>query len=212
MSTELTTEHFRRADEGDDAVFYSEPRLVKHIDEFACAALASYFQLTLPEDGNLLDLMSSWASHLPETPRYRRVTGLGMNQTELNENPQLTDRIVHNLAIDPKLPFEDASFDGCMITVSVQYLIHPITVFEEVARVLKPQSPCIVSFSNRCFPTKAVEIWQQLTSSGHAKLVGYYFDSTRLYGPHKFQDISPNSGRTDPLFVVCANSRYSRDQ
>jgi len=62
------------------------------------------------------------------------------------------------------------------------------------------------------FPTKAVEIWQRLTSSGHAKLVGYYFDATRQFGPHKFQDISPNKGQTDPLFVVCAHSTYSNDR
>ena len=159
MSFSITPHHLQRQDNSDDAVFYAEPRLVKHIDEPACAALTNFFTGILPPTGEILDLMSSYASHLPREAGYKSVVGLGMNEIELQANQQLSSYLVHNLAINPKLPFEDNSFDACIITVSVQYLVHPITVFKEIGRVLRPNCSCIVSFSNRCFPTKAVNIW-----------------------------------------------------
>lgn len=206
MFKQLLPECFRRTDETDDAVFYGQARLVKHIDDPACAALTSYFREMLPTDSDLLDLMSSCVSHLPKDIYYKSVTGLGMNQIELDENPQLTSRIVYNLADNPALPFDDNSFDGCMVTVSVQYLIHPIEIFREIARVLKPCRPCVISFSNRCFPTKAVAIWHHLNDSDRAKLIGHYFNTSETFEPYDISDVSPNPGQTDPLFIVCAKS------
>ena len=206
MDFDLTPEHFQRMDNSNDEVFYSEPRIVKHIDEPACAALTSYFSEILPRSGEILDLMSSCVSHLPESASYKDVVGLGMNKIELQANPQLSNYLTHNLAINPKLPFEDSSFDACTLTVSVQYLVHPISVFQEIGRVLRPNSPCIVSFSNRCFPTKAVMIWRQLNGEGHAQLVTHYFDSSGAFSASWKADISPNPGKTDPLFVVCARA------
>ena len=203
---ELLPEHFRRVDETDDAVFYSQPRIVKHIDEPACTALTKYFRKMLPPNGEILDLMSSCVSHLPEDIGYKKVVGLGMNQIELDANSRLSSYLVHNLAVNPKLPFENNSFDACTLTVSVQYVVHPISVFQEIGRVLKPNRPCIVSFSNRCFPTKAVSIWHQLSDMGHAQLVAHYFDGSGVFGPPETADISPNRGKTDPLIVVCAKS------
>ena len=206
MILELLPEHFRRVDETDDAVFYSQPRIVKHIDEPACTALTEYFRKMLPPNGEILDLMSSCVSHLPEDIGYKKVVGLGMNQIELAANSRLSSYLVHNLSVNPKLPFEDNSFDACTLTVSVQYVVHPISVFQEIGRVLKPNRPCIVSFSNRCFPTKAVSIWHQLSDMGHAQLVAHYFDGSGVFGPPETADISPNRGKTDPLIVVCAKS------
>ncbi len=203
-SDQLQPEHFQRVDETDDAIFYEQPRLVTHIDDPACAALNDYFRENLPAGGELLDLMSSCVSHLPWDVEYKSVTGLGMNQVELDENPQLTERLVHNLSNNPTLPFADNSFDGCMITVSVQYLIHPIHVFGEIARVLRPGCRCIVSFSNRCFPTKAVAIWHHMDDINHAKLVGYYFSEAEGFDTPEMADISPNPGDTDPLYIVTA--------
>ena len=193
-------------DETDDAVFYSQPRIVKHIDEPACTALTEYFRKMLPPNGEILDLMSSCISHLPENIDYKNVVGLGMNQIELEANSRLSSYLVHNLAVNPKLPFENNSFDACTLTVSVQYVVHPILVFQEIGRVLRPNRPCIVSFSNRCFPTKAVSIWHQLSDMGHAQLVAHYFDGSGVFGPPETADISPNRGKTDPLIVVCAKS------
>ena len=203
---ELLPEHLRRVDESDDAIFYSEPRLVKHIDPSACNALTDYFRVVLPTHGDILDLMSSCVSHLPDDHGYKNVIGLGMNEVELRENPQLTDFVIHNLSTNPKLPFDKNSFDACIITVSVQYLVYPISVFKEIARVLRSNCPCIISFSNRCFPTKAIAIWHQLSDEGHAQLVGHYFDASKSYKPYEIVDLSPKGGHTDPLYIVHANT------
>ena len=207
MDYTVPSEAFKRIDESDDEIFYREPRLVKHIDEPACTALTTYLNTALLPNSQVLDLMASCASHLPEEISYGGVTGLGMNQTELNNNPQLSSSVVQNLAINTKLPFDDCFFNICLITVSVQYLIYPIAIFNEIARVLIPGSPCIVAFSNRCFPTKAVAIWHQLTNTGHAKLVGQYFDATQKFEPYTVRDISPIGGQGDPLFVVSAKTQ-----
>lgn len=206
MDIPLSPQLFSRLDEGDDAVFYSEPRLVRHIDDTACASLTAFLDTVLSPGSNVLDLMSSYASHLPKDKKFASVIGLGMNQVELDENPQLTDSVVQNLAINTRLPFDDGAFQSCLLTVSVQYLVHPIAVFHEIARVLSPGSPCIVSFSNRCFPTKAVAIWHRLTSTGHAKLVSHYFNITGKFGPCTVQEMSPEKGQGDPLFVISANT------
>lgn len=203
----LPPEFFFREDETDDEHFYEQPRLVAHIDEPACAALNDFFREKLPENGELLDLMSSCVSHLPYDLSYKGVIGLGMNQVELDKNPQLTKTIVQNLSNNPILPFTDDSFDGCMISVSVQYLIQPLEVFSEIGRVLRPGGNCIVSFSNRCFPTKAISLWHKLSSEGHAKLVTYYFNKSSMFKAPVFDNISPNPGKTDPLFVVTASTK-----
>ena len=206
MTFELLPEHLRRVDQTNDAVFYSQPRLVKHIDDPACAALTEYFSKILPLHGEIFDLMSSCVSHLPAGTDYNNVVGLGMNQIELEANPRLTSYVIHNLAVNPNLPFEDNSFDACTLTVSVQYIVHPVPVFQEIGRILKPNRPCIVSFSNRCFPTKAVAIWHQLSDIGHAQLVAHYFGASQVFGPSETTDISPARGQTDPLIVVSASS------
>lgn len=171
---ELPPGAFAREDEADDAVFYRPLRLVTHIDQGAIAALADLYGAVLPQDGVLLDLMSSWVSHLPDGLRAAEMVGHGMNAQELAANPRLSRWFVQDLNRDPLLPLEDARFDGVLCCVSVQYLQRPIDVFAEVRRVLRPGAPFIVSFSNRCFPTKAVAIWRALDLNGHAALVDLY--------------------------------------
>lgn len=202
--TELTPEHFAREDEGDDALFYTQPRLVTHIDEAAISALTSWLYDALPAGGDVLDLMSSCVSHLPEDVTYGRVAGLGMNQAELEANTRLTEHTVHNLSKTPTLPYEDESFAACLITVSVQYLVRPVEVFAEIARVLEPGGVCAVSFSNRMFPTKAVAVWRAMDDENHARLVGYYFLQAGGFDAPEFTDISPDPGHGDPLYLVHA--------
>ena len=198
----LGDEQFHRIDETDDGVFYQSPRLVKHIDEPACAALGAYYRATFPAGGAILDLMSSCVSHLPEDVIFGSVTGLGMNTVELDANPQLTRRVIHDLNVDPALPFADASFDACAIAVSVQYLTRPIAVFAEIARVLRPGGVCAVSFSNRMFPTKAVAVWRAVGDRDHARLVGHYFIEAAGFAEPELKDLSPDPGNSDPLHVV----------
>jgi SAM-dependent methyltransferase len=157
----FTPDLFERGDESDDALFYAMPRKVVHLDEPAIAAVGEFFGENLPREGELLDLMASWRSHLPKRLQAKRLVGLGMNADEMSDNPDLDEFVVHDLNRRPELPFTDESFDGAVLTVSLQYLTQPIAVFRSVARCLRPAAPFIVVVSHRCFPTKAVKIWHQ---------------------------------------------------
>ena len=204
----LPSEYFRRQDESSDANFYQSPRLVAHIDDPAIAALGEFLRLLVPPNADVLDLMSAYLTHLPPDVRARcaRVAGLGMNDREMAANSQLTEHVVHSLNDDPALPYPDASFDIALCTVSVQYLLHPVEVFAEVRRVLRPQSPFVVSFSNRCFPTKATAAWLGMTDTQHAALVAYYFQESGGWQNVEALDISPAPGASDPLFAVWART------
>ena len=171
---ELPRGAFTKLDPEDDEIFYEPPRLVCHIDDGAISALTGFYRTVLPPDGALLDLMSSWVSHLPPEIGYKEVIGHGMNAAELAANPRLSRWFIQNLNRDTKLPLGDASLDAAMICVSIQYLQQPVAVLREVARLLRPGAPLIISFSNRCFWTKAVAIWRALDDEGHARLVERY--------------------------------------
>ena len=127
--------------------------MVVHIDPETIEALTTFYSELLFEGADLLDLMSSWVSHLPPSPRMGSVAGLGMNEAELAANPRLSERVVHDLNENPRLPYEDARFDFVLNAVSVQYLKRPLEVFSEIARVLRPGGCSIVAMSHRCFPT-----------------------------------------------------------
>lgn len=199
----LRAELFERQDESDDALFYREPRLVTHIDDEAIAALTAFYRQLIPDGAMVLDLMTSWVSHLPTGKPLAGVAGLGMNLVELEHNPVLTERVVQDLNKDPALPWSDATFDAAIVTVSVQYLTRPREVFTEVGRVLKPGAPFAVSYSNRCFPTKAVAIWQSLGPRDHAELIGLYFRISGRFDQPQAYNISPGPGH-DPMYVVVA--------
>ena len=198
--SDLPSWAFDKEDPGDDRDFYAEARLVTHIDDGAIAALTGFYRATLPAGGVLLDLMGSWVSHLPGDVAYGEVIGHGMNAEELAANPQLTRWFVQDLNADPLLPLADASLDAAMICVGVQYLQNPIPVLADVARTLKPGAPLIVSFSNRCFPTKAVAVWLRLNDAGHFALVRLYLEAAGFAGieTHVLSDGS----RCDPMYAV----------
>ena len=128
--------------------------------------------------------------------------GIGLNRAELDANPRLDERAVQNLNRDPDLPYDDEVFDGAAICVSVQYLTRPIEVFREVGRVLRPGAPLVVTFSNRCFPTKAVAIWQALDDRGHCRLVERYFHEAGNWEQIEVWDRSPRRRGADPLYGV----------
>lgn len=210
--TSFPPNYFQRYDEASDEEFYEQPRLVTHIDEGAIAAVTQLYRELLPTDGAILDLMSSWVSHLPPEISYSRVIGLGMNADELAANPQLDEWLVHNLNRAPELPFADGAFDGATICVSVQYLQQPVLVFREIGRVLRPDAPLIVTFSNRCFPTKAVAVWQSLDDRGHGRLVESYFEQAGNWSAIEVLDRSPRRWRSDPLYAVVGRSTGAAQQ
>lgn len=197
----LKPEHFLRVDQSDDSAFYLEPKLVTHIDDAAIGSLSRFYGELIPGGGAVLDLMTSWVSHLPESLLLERVAGVGMNAEELAENPRLSERVVQDLNKDPELAFGDGSFDAALVTVSVQYLTRPLEVFAEVGRVLKPGAPFAVAYSNRLFPTKAVAIWRALGDREHADLIALYFRLSGRFALAQAYDISPGPG-SDPMYVV----------
>ena len=194
---------YERDDESADDRFYVVPRKVVHIDDGAIAALGRLYAEALPAGGRLLDLMSSWRSHLPAGLSTGEVVGLGMNAEEMADNPQLTKSLVHDVNRDPRLPFGDEEFDGAMCAVSIQYVTHPLLVLREVRRVLRPHAPFVVSFSNRCFPTKAVAVWLGSTDPQHLSLVRSYFEAAGGWKDVTEDDRSPD-GNGDPLYAVWA--------
>ncbi len=206
MSSRLPEEAFRRYDETPDEEFYRLPRFVTHIDDHAIAAVTQLYREHFPPGGSILDLMSSWISHLPEEVRYGRVVGLGMNENELEKNPRLDEFVVQNLNSNPRLPFREAEFDGVGICVSIDYLTRPVEVLREVGGVLKIGSPAVITFSNRCFPTKAVTIWHQLDDRGHMRLVESYLEEAGTFDNICSLDRSPRRLFTDPLYAVIGES------
>ena len=198
--TELPPAAFDKEDRGDDLAFYTAPRLVTHIDDAAVAALSALYARLLPPDAVVLDLMSSWVSHLPDAPRTAEVIGHGMNAAELASNPRLDRWFVADLNASPVLPLDDASVDVALCCVGVQYLQRPVAVFAEVRRVLRLGGPFAVSFSNRCFPTKAVRIWRSLDMAGQAELVRLYLARSGFARVETEVLVDGRAG--DPLVVV----------
>ena len=202
----LPAEAFRRYDETPDEEFYETPRFVTHVDDRAIAAVTQLYREHFPPDGAILDLMSSWVSHLPPEVTYRRVVGLGMNEVELKENPRLDEYVVQNLNRNLRLPFGDGEFDGAGICVSIDYLIQPVEVLREVGRILKAGSPLIVTFSNRCFADKAVAVWLQLDDQGRVRLVEEYLREAGNFENVRGLDRSLGRMFSDPLYAVIGQS------
>jgi SAM-dependent methyltransferase len=190
-------------DESEDELFYEHPRFVVHIDAAAIAEVGEIYHRLLPKDGDILDLMSSWRSHLPPTLKLKRVVGVGLNRAEMEDNPALTEIVVHNLNRHPRLPFDDASFDGALMTVSVQYLTRPFEVFADVARVLRTGGPFAVTFSNRMFPTKAISLWQMTGEQQRPEIVKRYFTEPGTFDRIEVVDHSHRTGfPADPIWAV----------
>ena len=202
MTPQIPPQFLQRADESDDALFYAVARLVTHIDAATIDRLQRFYAETLPVGADVLDLMSSWVSHLPVDVAYGRSAGLGMNADELAANRQLTEWAVQDLNREPRLPYPDASFDAVINAVSVQYLTRPVEVFAEIARVLRPGAVSVVAMSHRCFPTKAVRAFHSLGRDERMALVGQYHSLAGGFEDIQLLDRSPEGA--DPLWIVTA--------
>lgn len=201
-SPEFPAGFFDRADPTDDADFYDYPRLVTHIDQGAIEGVgALYEELSLGP--RVLDVCSSWVSHFLTPPEH--LTVLGLNAVELAANPAAHERVVANLNVDPALPFDDGAFDDAVCCVSVDYLVRPVEVFREVARVLRPGGRFVCTWSNRCFPTKAVRGWLEATDEERLAIVSSYCALAGFSTPHAETRI-PVSRRGDPLWSCWAST------
>jgi SAM-dependent methyltransferase len=179
----LRPEQREKLDDTNDLDFYDAPRLVTHVDEGFINRLTNLYQETLKPGDRVLDLMSSWVSHLPPAMEFAHVEGHGMNETELAKNPRLDHYFRQNLNQNPRLPLEDADFNAVLITVSIQYLQYPEAVLSEIYRVLKPNGVVIISFSNRMFYQKAIAAWRDGTDTDRVNLVRKYFQSVDGFTP-----------------------------
>jgi SAM-dependent methyltransferase len=196
----LPKEFFRRHDEAPDAHFYAVPRQANHLDENAAALLLRWYRELLPP-GPVLDLCAGARSHVCAE---REVVGLGLDAASLQVNPNLREAILHDLNVDPSLPFGDRRFAAAMCNLSAQYLTRPAEVFCEVARCLTPGSPFFVAFSNRMFPTKAVLAWRASDDAAHVRLVRSYFEAAGTFGPVEQRLHQPAGGT--PLFLMWAHT------
>jgi SAM-dependent methyltransferase len=202
-----------KLDDSDDTQFYDYPRFVTHVDDGFIQQLTNLYRQHLQPQTRILDLMSSWVSHLPEEMEFTHIEGHGLNAEELAKNPRLNHYFVQNLNQNPKLPLEDASFDAVLNTVSVQYLQYPEAIFSEIQRVLKPGGIAIISFSNRMFYQKAIQAWREGSELSRVELVKQYFESTPGFSqPEVIIRSSPipnflqwlGSGGGDPFYAVMA--------
>ncbi len=195
---------YDRADPSPDPDFYAAPRLVTHLDERAIEAVGALYD-ELGVRGDVLDLMSSWVSHLPTRPRS--LTVLGLNAVELAANPLATERVVQDLNASAVLPFADASFDAVLNCVSIDYLVRPVEVLAEVARVLRPGGLSVCTFSNRCFPTKAVRGWLAASEAERPHIVAAYHRAAGGFDEPVTDQRLAATWRHDPLWAVVARRR-----
>ena len=200
---------FDRTDATPDARFYARPRLVTHIDDAAIAAVGGlYAELGIdgsaPRPARVLDLMSSWVSHF-RTPPAELVV-LGMNAEELAANAAATQRLVHDLNTDPALPLPDDDVDAAVCCVSIDYLTRPVEVLTDLGRVLRPGGVLAITFSDRCFPTKAVRGWLATDDEQHGAVI---FELVRRSGrfTEPTVELRTRPGVGDPLYAVVATRR-----
>jgi len=202
-----------KLDDTDDTLFYDYPRFVTHVDAGFIQQLTDLYRAHLQPEFLVLDLMSSWVSHLPEEIQFEQVIGHGLNAKELAKNPRLDDFFIQNLNQELKLPQTDCTFDAVLIAVSVQYLQYPEAIFSEIYRVLKPNGVVIVSFSNRMFYQKAIQAWRDGSDNQHLQLVQSYIRAVEgLSDPQVIANQTSQStflsriglGGGDPFFAVLA--------
>ena len=212
----LSTYDRNKCDISDDEIFYQQPRFVHHLSDSFRYRLTSLYSEYLLNHHTILDLMSSWVSHLPSNISYKKVIGHGMNEAELSSNERLDRFFVQNLNKKQNMPIEDSSVDVGLIVAGWQYLQYPEKVSLELSRVIKSDSLLIISFTNRAFWTKAPNIWTYsseekrieyvtsvLTSNGWRieKILNEKTQDKKLFGFY--------SSESDPFFSVIARNNKS---
>lgn len=186
-----------------------EPEIVPgmaDVDAAALSAITEIYREIMPEGGAILDVMSSWVSHLPPEMDYRRVAGIGVDACALAENPFLDEWRVQDLNSNPSLPYGNGEFDGAAVCGAIQHLTRPAEVIREIGRVLRPGAPLVVTFSQRCLATKAIACWCLLDDAAQLCLVARHFVEAGNWTDIRCIDRTPPTGGV-PLYAVIAKSR-----
>jgi SAM-dependent methyltransferase len=171
----LTPSQRTKLNPQDDRYWYDRPRLVHHSDAIYRSQVTQLYRERIPAGGAVLDLCSSWVSHLPPEVEYAKVVGHGLNAEELARNDRLSQFFVRNLNKEPdNWALESDSFDAVLICCSVQYFQQPERVFSEIFRVLKPRGCIIVTFTHNLFYEKAVAAWRDGSMYTRTQLVKEY--------------------------------------
>jgi len=202
-----------KIDTQPDSIFYAAPKFVTHVDDHFLNKLTNLYRKVLKNGDKIIDLMSSWISHLPEEISFTHVEGHGMNEDELKQNNRLNHYFIQDFNVNPILPIKDNEYDAALITVSVQYLQKPEEVFSEICRILKPEGVCVVSFSNRMFPTKAINQWRDSSDEEHIEVVENYFKSVKNFGTVLVEKnthtshVIDESQYQDPFFALISHKK-----
>lgn len=178
MSSGFHPQAFTRANNEPDAVFYAKTQHVPSIDLGARAAVTALYQTTLPASGTILDLMAGTESHLPPEATHEHVIGLDINPKSLAANSALTERLVQDLNSLFVTDLQQNTLDAVCVCDGVAYLTHPLDVFEDVHRVLRPGAPFIITFSDHFHPQKAVALWQALDGPDRVRFVTHMLEKT----------------------------------
>ncbi len=181
---------FLRKINEDDVVFYQAISSTPPVDRAAIEQLQQFYQQNLSTDQTILELMSGTDSYIPQSIKPVNITGLALKEDDLKANKDLSQYQLHDLNQQPDLPFNDQQFDTVLCSFGIEYLIHPVEIFKQVARVLKPGGQFLVSFSNRFFDKKVIALWDDIHEFERMGLVLEYFRQSR-----EFEDLHCESMR-----------------
>ncbi len=201
-----------KANNDNDSLFYLVPRFTFHLDDTFRRRLTDLYKDQISSSSDILDLMSSWVSHLPKDIKYNSIVGHGLNEDELRSNKRLDKYWIQDLNTDQKLPLPDSSIDVCLVVAGWQYLQYPEAIANELFRIVRPEGKLIVSFTNRAFWEKAPKVWTNSTSHQH---LHYISSVLQAHGWSKIQFYSEEdqiktifglfSTASDPFYSVIAS-------
>ena len=213
-----STDDRGKSDISDDEIFYQQPRFVHHLSDSFRTRLTNLYSEYLLKHYIILDLMSSWVSHLPPNIRYKKVIGHGLNQAELSSNERLDSFFVKNLNKKQNMPIEDSSIDVGLIVAGWQYLQYPEKISLELSRIIKSDSLLIISFTNRAFWSKSPNIW---TYSSEVKRIEYVtsilidngWRIEKILNEKTYQEnlFGLYNSESDPFFSVIARNNKSNN-
>ena len=207
-----------KIDTSDDQNFYQQARYVHHLSTSFRVRLTKLYEEYLFNHQVILDLMSSWVSHLPANIKYKKVIAHGMNESELRANKRIDSFWLQNLNKTQNMPLEDSTVDIGLVVAGWQYLQYPEKVSLELSRILKTDSLLLVSFTNRAFWTKSPNIW---TNSSELKRIDYVqsilstngWRIEKIYNEKTYENkiFGIYNTESDPFFSVIARNNKSNN-
>ena len=195
---------FDRYDEQPDGVFYEPLRLVTHIDDGAIAAVGELYDRARADRRRarpdvVVGLPLPAAAGVADGARHERRRAGPQPDGDGGRRPRPQRRPAPAVR-------RRARSTPSTCCVSVDYLVRPVEVFADVARVLRPGGLFVCTFSNRCFPTKAIRGWlanDDMRPAGHrARLLR----GVGRRSPRRRWPTATRARPGDPLYAVWAHA------